>query len=216
MEYLRAAFLGCLDGLCAGLRTERELIKKTQRRPVRLIVPDGTDRPVKWLTRIEVRDQSIRGVSGRDYVTVRGERRGSETVYVETSVARLNLKSVIARVTRRPVQNGAIPLRAFGAAWGDGTEIKQVEVQLDGGEWRPATLDPEPRSRFCWVFFAIDLARCRAAHGRLLAGRRRTIQLPSSRTRSHSKTYWKPISNGHARSAVRGWPFSPESKYETT
>src|SRR5262249_32526765 len=75
----------------------------------------------------------------------------------ETSVARMNLKSVVARVTRKPTQNGTIPLRAYGAAWGDGTEIKKVEVQLDGGDWRPATLDAEPRARYCLAFFSIDL-----------------------------------------------------------
>jgi len=75
---------------------------------------------------------------GRDYVTVRGERRGNEIVYVESSVARMNLKSIVARITRKPTQNGEVPLKAYCVAWSDGTEIEKVEVQLDGGPWRTA------------------------------------------------------------------------------
>jgi hypothetical protein len=94
---------------------------------------------------------------GRDYVSVRAERRGDEIVNVESSVTRMRLKSVIGRVTRRPAQNGQIPLRAIGAAWGDGTELAKVEVQVDGGAWKPAVLDSQPKEKFCWRFFAIDL-----------------------------------------------------------
>jgi DMSO/TMAO reductase YedYZ molybdopterin-dependent catalytic subunit len=137
-----------------------EPLEKRNGAPLRLIVPGWYGvANVKWLTRIDVRDRRYMGrYMGRDYVTVRGERRGHETVYLETSVARMNLKSVVARVTRRPTQNGAIPLKAYGAAWSDGTEIKKVEVQVDGGPWRAAVLDAKPRAKFCWVFFSINLA----------------------------------------------------------
>jgi hypothetical protein len=94
---------------------------------------------------------------GRDYVTVRGERHGDEVVFVESSVARMNLKSAIARVTRRPTKEGQVPLKAYGAVWGDGTPIKTVEVQLDSGDWRPARLDEKPLEKYCWRFFSIDL-----------------------------------------------------------
>ena len=134
-------------------------IEKRNGAPLRLIVPGWYGiANVKWLTRIDLRDERYMGrYMARDYVTVRGERRGDEIVFLETSVARMNLKSVIARVTRRPATNGSIPLKAYGAAWSDGTEIKRVEVQIDGGEWRTATLDKEPRSKYSWVFFSIDL-----------------------------------------------------------
>jgi len=127
--------------------------------PLRLIVPGWYGvANVKWLTRIEVRDRRYVGrFMGRDYVTVRGERRGDEIVYVETLVGRMNLKSVVARVTRQATRHGAIPLRVYGAAWSDGTEIKKVEVQVDGGEWRSAVLDSTPRAKYCWVFFSLDL-----------------------------------------------------------
>lgn len=136
-----------------------EPIEKRNGAPLRLIVPGWYGVAcVKWLTRIDVRDRRYMGrFMGRDYVTVRGERRGNEIVYLETSVMRMNLKSIVARVTRKATQNGAIPLKAYGAAWSDGTEIKSVQVQVDGGPWRVAVLDAKPRSKFCWIFFSIDL-----------------------------------------------------------
>ena len=127
--------------------------------PLRLIVPGWYGvANVKWLKRIEVRSDRYMGrYMGRDYVTVRGERRGDDVVYVESSVTKIRLKSIIARVHRRPTQNGKIPLRAMGAAWGDGTEITQVQVQVDNGPWQNAQLDPEPKAQFSWRFFSIDL-----------------------------------------------------------
>jgi len=127
--------------------------------PVRLIVPGWYGiANVKWLKRIEVRDSRYMGrFMGRDYVTVRGERRGGEVVFVETSVTRMNLKSIVARITRRPAKDGAIPLVAYGAAWDDGTGIRKVQVKVDDGKWQDATLDEEPRAKFSWVFFSIDL-----------------------------------------------------------
>jgi DMSO/TMAO reductase YedYZ molybdopterin-dependent catalytic subunit len=127
--------------------------------PVRLIVPGWYGiANVKWLRRIELRDTRYMGrFMARDYVTVRGERQGDQITYVETSVNKMNLKSIVARITRQPAVDGKVPCKAYGAAWNDGTELKGVEVQVDGGEWRPATLDKEPRAKFCWTFFSLDL-----------------------------------------------------------
>ena len=145
--------------LLLAYERDGEPIEKRNGALLRLIVPGWYGiASVKWLTRIEVRDRRYMGrFMGRDYVTVRGERRGDEIVYLETSVTRMNLKSVVARVMRRPTRNGAIPLTAYGAAWSDGTEIKTVEVQVDGGDWRRAILDSKPRSKYSWIFFSIDL-----------------------------------------------------------
>jgi DMSO/TMAO reductase YedYZ molybdopterin-dependent catalytic subunit len=136
-----------------------EPLEKRNGAPLRLIVPGWYGiANVKWLTRIEVRDRRYMGrFMGRDYVTVRGERRGKEIVYVETSVARMNLKSVVARITRKPTQNAAIPLKAYCVAWNDGTEISRVEVRVDEGPWRAASPDARPHSKYCWKFFSIDL-----------------------------------------------------------
>ncbi len=127
--------------------------------PLRLIVPGWYGiANVKWLRRIELRDRRYVGrYMGRDYVTVRGERHGDKVEFVETSVTRINLKSVVARVTRRETTNGAASLKAYGAVWSDGTEIKKVEVQLDDGPWREAKLDAAPRAKFSWIFFSLDL-----------------------------------------------------------
>lgn len=127
--------------------------------PLRLIVPGWYGiANVKWLRRIEVRDLRYMGrFMGRDYVTVRGERQGDDVVFVESSVTRMNLKSVVARVTRRPAKEGKVPLKAYGAVWSDGTPIKKVEVRLDDGEWREAEIDAKPFEKFSWRFFSADL-----------------------------------------------------------
>jgi len=127
--------------------------------PVRLIVPGWYGiANVKWLSRIECRNRRYMGrFMARDYVTVRGERHGDEIVYVESSVTRINLKSVIARVTRKAAVDGKAPVKAMGAAWDDGTGIAKVEVKVDDGPWREAELAKEPRSKFSWIFFSIDV-----------------------------------------------------------
>ena len=140
--------------------------------PLRLIVPGYYGiANVKWLTRIELRDRRYMGrYMARDYVTVRAEERDGALTHVETSVGRMNLKSIIARVTRRPTQGDKIPLRAYGAAWGDGTPIDRVEVQLNGGKWQKAQWDPSAQtSRYCWSFFWIDLGEVPAGKHTLVS-----------------------------------------------
>ena len=129
--------------------------------PVRLIVPGWYGvANVKWLERIECRDRRYMGrYMARDYVTVRGERQGNEVVYVETSVTRINLKSIVARVTRKPTVEGQVPAKAFGAAWDDGTGVAKVQVKVDDGPWRDAVLVDDPKSKYSWTFFSIDLGR---------------------------------------------------------
>lgn len=136
-----------------------EPMEKRNGGPLRLIVPGWYGiANVKWLTRIEVRDRRYMGrYMARDYVTVRGERQGNQVVNIETSVGRMNLKSMIARVNRRPTQKGKIPLIAYGAAWGDGTDIKRVQVRVNNGKWRDAQLDAEPLKKYCWRFFSLNL-----------------------------------------------------------
>lgn len=136
-----------------------EPLEKRNGAPLRLIVPGWYGiANVKWLQRIEVRNKRYMGrFMGRDYVTVRGEWQGSEVVFVESSVTRMNLKSIVARITRKPTAGDMVPLKAYGAAWSDGTDIARVEVKIDDGPWREAVLDKEPKSKYCWRFFSIDL-----------------------------------------------------------
>jgi DMSO/TMAO reductase YedYZ molybdopterin-dependent catalytic subunit len=146
--------------LLAYLRND-EPLELRNGAPLRLIVPGWYGiANVKWLTRIEVRDTRYMGrFMARDYVTVRGEKRGGEVVFVETSVNRMNLKSIVARVTRRDTSGGLVPARAFGAVWSDGTDIAKVEVKVDDGDWKQAKFDDRPRAQFCWTFFSTDLGK---------------------------------------------------------
>jgi len=127
--------------------------------PLRLIMPGWYGiANVKWLRRIEVRDRRYMGrFMGRDYVTVRGERHGDKVEFVETSVARMNLKSIVARITRSPSQGDKVPTKAYGAVWGDGTPIQRVEIKVDDGPWQAAKIDEEPQAKYSWRFFSIDL-----------------------------------------------------------
>jgi DMSO/TMAO reductase YedYZ molybdopterin-dependent catalytic subunit len=119
--------------------------------PVRLIAPGWYGiANVKWLKRIEVRDTRFMGrFMARDYVTIREERRGGTSEWVETSVGRSLIKSAPAKVTRA---NGGY--RIVGAAWG--APISRVEVQIDGGPWMPATIDRTEEAPFAWRIWALD------------------------------------------------------------
>jgi DMSO/TMAO reductase YedYZ molybdopterin-dependent catalytic subunit len=117
--------------------------------PVRLIAPGWYGvANVKWLTRIEVTDQRYAGrFMARDYVTIREEQIGGQTVWTFHTVSHARLKSAPAKVTRRGDRH-----TIFGAAWG--APIARVEVQIDGGRWQAATLDrPRERAGFAWRFW---------------------------------------------------------------
>jgi len=103
--------------------------------PLRLIVPGWYGvANVKWLDHIHAQDTRFVGrFMGRDYVTLKSEAVGDETIWMETWVSRMRLKSTVARLTR----NGNL-LKAVGFALSDGTPIKAVEVRVDGGPWKQA------------------------------------------------------------------------------
>jgi len=63
-------------------------------------------------------------------------------------VTRLNLKSTIARVRKTA---GAHQILGF--VLNDGTPLKSVEVQIDGGAWQRATLDPA-NTKHSWKLFS--------------------------------------------------------------
>ena len=77
----------------------------------------------------------------RDYVTLREEKIDGESSWIEPSVGRCLLTSAPARVVKQGNQ-----YRVHGMAWGD--PVSRVEVQFDGGEGRPATLDAKPDTAF--------------------------------------------------------------------
>ena len=121
--------------------------------PVRLIAPGWYGvANVKWLTRIEVRDQRHAGnFMARDYVTIREEQRNGQPFWTFSTVRHDRLKSAPAKVARRGHR-----YLILGAAWG--APIGAVEVRIDDGPWNPAKLfGPEPRSRrsrgLAWRFW---------------------------------------------------------------
>ena len=125
--------------------------------PLRLVVPGwyGVSN-VKWLTRIELSPRRFMGrFMGRDYVTIMGRQVDDRVEYTETSVTRILVKSVIARVTR-PAAGGGGNMTVMGMAFGDGTPIQQVDVQVDGGAWQQARLLPNSNP-FVWTFWSLDI-----------------------------------------------------------
>src|SRR3954468_4831013 len=132
--------------------------------PVRLIAPGWYGvANVKWLTRIQITDQRFGGrFMARDYVSIREQVRDGQTVWTFNTVKHDRLKSAPAKVTRRRGR-----YRIMGAAWG--APIAEVEVQIDDGPWRTATLDDgrrQHRSRgrrgFAWRFWTLEWGRPRA------------------------------------------------------
>jgi DMSO/TMAO reductase YedYZ molybdopterin-dependent catalytic subunit len=119
--------------------------------PARLIAPGWYGvANVKWLKRIEIRDTRFMGrFMGRDYVTIREEERGGDTVAVETSVGRARLKSAPAKVTAKDGR-----YQIYGAAWGG--PVARVEVAIDGSGWRDATIDPTYDAPYAWKIWTID------------------------------------------------------------
>ncbi|MBI3870567.1 MAG: sulfite oxidase [Verrucomicrobia bacterium] len=122
--------------------------------PLRVVVPGWYGIAwVKWLQRIEVHDRRYMSkYMARDYVTIRGEEKDGKTVWRETSVSLMNVKSLVGRVTRR--SNGA--LRISGAAWTDGAPLRSVEVQIDQGRWQAAEMDRSNSSRYAWTFWSME------------------------------------------------------------
>lgn len=140
--------------LCYELNGEP--LSKRNGYPLRLVVPGWYGIAwVKWLSRIEVNDRRYMSkFMGREYVTIRGEQRGDKIIWRETSVGRMNLKSLVARVVRRPDKS----LRISGAAWTNGNRapIKAVELKIDDGPWLATRLDDDHVAKYAWRFWSYD------------------------------------------------------------
>ncbi len=137
-----------------ALRLNGEPLTRHQGFPLRLIVPGWYGvANVKWLSQIHVQDEAYLGkYQARWYRTLRGETINGEVKWKETAVTHLRLKSFIARVT-----TAASGCRVTGVVLHDGTPIRSVEVRVDDGQWRPATLDPATlRHPYSWKLFHYD------------------------------------------------------------
>ena len=122
--------------------------------PLRVVMPGWYGvANVKWVSEIRLQENRFLGnYQARWYRTVRavggtGELTDPETQFIETEVTRLNLKSVIARVRKT---GGAH--QVLGFVLNDGTPLRSVEVKVDDGPWRPATLDPA-NTQYSWKLF---------------------------------------------------------------
>jgi len=122
--------------------------------PLRLVMPGWYGvANVKWLSEVHLQENRFLGnYQARWYRTMRtiggsGTETDPQTQWVETEVTRLQLKSVIARVRKT---GGAH--QVFGFVLNDGTPLRSVEVQIDGGAWQRATLDPA-NTKHSWKLF---------------------------------------------------------------
>jgi len=142
------------DDLLLAYEMNGRPLEKVHGAPLRLIVPGWFGITwVKWLTRIELLDRRYMSkYMAREYVTIRGEERAGKTVWRETSVGPMDVKSVVARVARR--KDGS--LRVSGAAWTDGTPLQRVELRIDGGNWTPVQMDKQQHAKYSWTFWGYD------------------------------------------------------------
>jgi DMSO/TMAO reductase YedYZ molybdopterin-dependent catalytic subunit len=127
-----------------------EPLTKHQGFPLRLIVPGwyGVTN-VKWLSEIYLQEDEYLGkYQARWYRTLRGEMINGEMKWVESAVTHMNLKSFIARVSKQ-----GNDYNVMGVVLNDGTPIKGVEVQVDGGAWQQAKMDPATNGKYSWKFF---------------------------------------------------------------
>jgi DMSO/TMAO reductase YedYZ molybdopterin-dependent catalytic subunit len=118
--------------------------------PMRLIVPGWYGvAQVKFLNRIHAQENRFVGkYMSRDYVTLRSVENGTETQWLEYTVGPIQLKSVVARVTK---VGSAIKIMGFALT--DLTPLKVVEVSIDGGPWKAATLDKQ-NTATSWKLFS--------------------------------------------------------------
>jgi DMSO/TMAO reductase YedYZ molybdopterin-dependent catalytic subunit len=120
--------------------------------PVRLLVPGwyGVSN-VKWLDHIHVQDTRFMGrFMSRDYVTLIGQKIGDQTIWNETSVSRIRIKSVLSRLTRMGTR-----YTIHGFVLNDGAALKSVEVRVDNGPWQAARLNPQ-NTQFSWKLFSYE------------------------------------------------------------
>jgi DMSO/TMAO reductase YedYZ molybdopterin-dependent catalytic subunit len=118
--------------------------------PVRLVVPGWYGvANVKWLDRIHAQDTRYIGrFMSRDYVTFKPEQVGDETIWNEALVARMRVKSMIAKLTRNGTR-----YTAHGFALGGNFPMRMVEVKVDDGPWQRATFDSQ-NTEFSWKLFS--------------------------------------------------------------
>jgi len=120
--------------------------------PVRLLIPGwyGVCN-AKWLNHIQVQDRRFMGrFMARDYVTLIERKDGDQTIWEETSVSRIQLKSMVARLAR----DGG-KFMATGFVLNDGTPLRSLEVRVDSGPWQAGTMDRQ-NTKYSWKLFTYE------------------------------------------------------------
>lgn len=125
--------------------------------PLRLILPGWYGMTqIKWLGRIQVLDRRYEGQHmTRNYLAVRSFDTPDGPLWLDTSISKTNMKSVVARVARRKV-GSSWEYRITGPAWGGQVPIQSVDVQLDGGAWQRATLEAS-RGKYAWRLWSLTV-----------------------------------------------------------
>jgi DMSO/TMAO reductase YedYZ molybdopterin-dependent catalytic subunit len=125
--------------------------------PLRLILPGWYGMTqIKWLSRIHVLDRRYEGQHmTRNYLAVRAFDTPEGRLFLDTSISKTNMKSVVARVTRRRIGVGW-EFRITGPAWGGQVPIQHVDVQIDDGPWQRAGLEA-PRGKYAWRLWSLTV-----------------------------------------------------------
>jgi DMSO/TMAO reductase YedYZ molybdopterin-dependent catalytic subunit len=168
--------------------------------PLRLVMPGwyGMSQ-IKWLTRIEVIDRPYEGRHmARNYQSLRAVKSPEGTLWLDSSISRNNLKSVVARVTRRPVGE-RFEYKIAGAAWGGPARIVGVEVQIDGGAWARASVD-QRAGNASWVLWSAPWREPAAGEHTLVS---RAINARGDVQPTHNEMREKLVSNREDNSQ---WP----------
>ena len=118
--------------------------------PVRMVVPGlyGYVSATKWLTELKVTTFA----ADQAYWTPRG--------YSAKAPIKLSSRIDTPRVDK-PLTAG--PTKIAGVAWAQTVGIRRVEVQIDGGDWREATLST-PINSDMWVQWSLDWDATAGSH----------------------------------------------------
>jgi DMSO/TMAO reductase YedYZ molybdopterin-dependent catalytic subunit len=110
--------------------------------PIRVILPGWYGMAqVKWLNRMVVLDRRYEGRHmARNYHSIHGLLgTDGHPPQLETSISRMRLKSVVARVTRNDGR-----YQIHGAAWPGVDKLNKIQVRIDDGPWREAEFGTPP------------------------------------------------------------------------
>ena len=117
--------------------------------PLRAVVPGwyGMD-SVKWLTRVEVLREPFKGYFQDEKYVALGANGESRTI------TKMRVSSKFFRPSNGEEIRG-VTYRLEGAAWAGERKVARVEVRVNGGDWRAATLLSSPVA-LIWTRWSYD------------------------------------------------------------